>query len=64
MENHPQKLFDQVRDVIRVKHDTLDTEQPYDIGSKKYLLFHNKRHPNELVTSEVQSFQSHPAILE
>lgn len=64
MENRPKKLLDQVRDAIRVKHYARNTEQSYVYWIKKYILFHNKRHPKEMGTSEVQSFLTHLALEE
>ena len=48
MESRPKKLLDQVRDAIRVKHYARNTEQAYVYWIKKYILFHNKRHPKEM----------------
>jgi site-specific recombinase XerD len=33
-------------------------------GSKKFILFHNKRHPKEMGTGEVQAFLTHLALEE
>jgi hypothetical protein len=56
MESRPKKLLDQVRDAIRVKHYARNTEQAYVYWIRKYVLFHNKRHPKEMGASEVQAF--------
>lgn len=56
MESRPKKLLDQVRDAIRVKHYARNTEQAYVYWIKKYTLFHNKHHPQEMGTGEVQVF--------
>jgi hypothetical protein len=50
-----------VRDAIRVKHYARNTEQAYVYWIKKYILFHNKRHPKEMGTGEVQAFLTHLA---
>jgi len=44
-EKGSRKLLDQVRDRIRAKHYSIRTEQSYIDWIKRYILFHNKRHP-------------------
>jgi hypothetical protein len=39
------KLLDQVRDVIRRRHFSIRTEQAYVDRIRRFILFHNKRHP-------------------
>jgi hypothetical protein len=39
------KLLDQVRDAIRLKHYSYRTEETYVQWIRRYILFHNKRHP-------------------
>ena len=60
---HPQgkKILDQVSDAIRLKHYSYRTEQTYREWVKRYILFHNKRHPSEMGAPEVQAFLSHLA---
>jgi hypothetical protein len=48
----PMRLLDQVRDAIRLKHYSYRTEQSYVQWIRKYILFHNKRHPNEMGVPE------------
>ena len=55
----PKKLLDQVRDAIRVKHYARNTEQAYVYWIKKLILFHHKRHPEEMGAGEVQAFLTH-----
>jgi integrase len=38
------RLLDRVRDVIRVKHYSIRTEQAYLQWIKRFILFHGKRH--------------------
>jgi hypothetical protein len=47
------KLLDVVRDKIRVKHYSIRTENQYLQWVKRYILFHNKRHPREMGGKEV-----------
>jgi integron integrase len=55
------KLLDQVREVIRVKHYSLRTENTYVDWIKRFILFHGKRHPGTLGAEEVRAFLSHLA---
>lgn len=56
------KLIDQVRSIIRVKHYSLRTEEAYWHWIKRFILFHKKRHPNEMGEGEVSAFLSHLAV--
>ena len=58
------KLLDQVRDAIRLKHYSIRTEQAYANWIKRFILFHHKRHPNEMGASEIEAFLTHLAINE
>lgn len=55
------KLLEQVSDAIRVKHYSHRTEQTYVEWIRRYILFHNKRHPEEMGVEEIQAFISHLA---
>ncbi|HAV76675.1 MAG TPA: integron integrase [Anaerolineae bacterium] len=55
------KLLDQVSDAIRLKHYSYRTEQTYKEWIKRYILFHNKRHPKDMRVQEIQDFLSHLA---
>ncbi len=50
------KLLDRVRDVLRRKHYSFRTEQTYTDWIRRYILFHNKRHPAEMGEAEVTQF--------
>ena len=56
------KLIDRVREVIRLKHYSLRTEEAYWHWIKQFILFHNKRHPNEMAEAEITAFLSHLAV--
>ncbi|MGB3716116.1 MAG: phage integrase N-terminal SAM-like domain-containing protein [Candidatus Promineifilaceae bacterium] len=56
------KLLDQVRQVIRVKNYSYRTEQAYITWIKRYILYHDKRHPAEMGAPEVKAFLTHLAI--
>lgn len=57
----PRKLLDQVRDAIRLKHYSYSTEKTYVHWAKRYILFHNKRHPAEMGVVEIEAFLTHLA---
>lgn len=42
------QLLDSVRDAIRVRHYSIRTEEAYIHWIKRYIFFHNKRHPKEM----------------
>jgi Phage integrase, N-terminal SAM-like domain len=50
--NPKRKLLDQVRDVIRLKHFSYRTEEVYVGWIRRFILFHNKRHPKEMGEQE------------
>ena len=56
------KLLDQVRDTIRRKHYSLRTETTYIDWIKRYIFFHNKRHPAEMGAREMEQFLNHLAV--
>jgi len=57
----PKKLLDQLRDAIRIKHYSYSTEKTYVHWAKRYILFHDKRHPAEMGALEIEAFLSHLA---
>ena len=56
------KLLDRVRNVIRLKHYSLRTEQSYVHWVKRFIYFHGKRHPGGMGKPEVTAFLSHLAV--
>ncbi len=56
------KLLDQVRNTIRVKHYSLRTEDAYIYWIKRYIFFHNKRHPKDMGCDEVREFLTYLAV--
>lgn len=58
----PPKLLDQVRDKIRVKHYSIRTETQYLQWIKRFILFHGKRHPQDMDAIEVEAFLTHLAV--
>ncbi len=61
-ESRPTKLLDQVREIIRLKHYSHCTEEAYVDWIRRYILFHQKRHPKEMGTAEIQAFLTHLAV--
>jgi integron integrase len=61
MEVPPKKLLDQVRDAIRLKHYSYRTEQTYIQWIRRYILFHNKRHPKDMGVPEIEAFLTYVA---
>lgn len=55
------KLLDQVRDVLRRRHYSIRTEQSYVDWIKRFILYHHKRHPNQMAEEEVAQFLTHLA---
>ena len=56
MSERPRKLLDQVADSIRRKHYSCRTEQTYEQWIKRFILFHQNRHPAEMNTPESEAF--------
>jgi integron integrase len=56
------KLLDQVRHTILRKHYSLRTEAAYVNWIKKYIFFHNKRHPAEMGAREMEQFLNFLAV--
>ena len=54
-------LLDEVRQVIRLKHLSLRTEEAYVQWIKRYVVFHHKRHPLELGEQDARAFLAYLA---
>lgn len=61
MEQKP-KLLDQVRAVARARHLSHRTEDTYHNFIKRFILFHQKRHPKEMEAEEISAFLTHLAV--
>ena len=51
-----------VRAAIRVRHYSIRTEQAYLDWIRRFILFHDKRHPREMAEPEVAAFLTHLAV--
>src|SRR5437016_9637650 len=58
----PRKLLDHVRDVLRVNHYSVRTEEAYVGWIRRFILYHNKKHPQEMGALEVELFLTHLAV--
>ena len=56
------KLLDQMRIALRLRHMSLRTENAYVSWARRFILFHNKRHPKEMGAEEIRAFLSHLAL--
>lgn len=55
-------LLNKVSDAIRFKHYSRRTEQAYIQWVKRFILFHNKKHPKDMGANEVTAFLTHLAV--
>jgi integron integrase len=55
------KLLDCVRSAIRVRHYSYRTEQQYLGWIRRYIVFHDRRHPRDMGAAEVEQFLTHLA---
>lgn len=58
----PVRLLDRVREACRVRHYSLRTEDAYADWIRRFILFHNKRHPQEMGEVETNAFLTHLAV--
>ena len=57
----PSPLLQRVREAIRARHYSIRTEETYAFWVRRYILFHHKRHPEEMSEVEVGEFLTHLA---
>ncbi len=58
------KLLDRLREPLRSRHYSRRTEQCYCHWVKRFIFFHNVRHPAEMAEPEINAFLMHLAIKE
>lgn len=56
------KLLDEVRNVARMRHLSIRTEQAYVQWIRRFIVFHHKRHPRDMGEVEIRAFISHLAV--
>lgn len=55
--NNAQKSYSNRRFlVIRLKHYSYQTEKTYIYWIRRYILFHDKRHPKDMGSAEIEAF--------
>ena len=59
---HQPRLLDQLRHALRCRHYSRKTEDAYRSWVKRFVFFHNLRHPAEMGEKEINAFLSHLAI--
>lgn len=59
---NPPRLIHLFRERIRVKHYSIRTEQTYWHWIRRFIWFHNKRHPRDMGAAEVEAFLSYLAV--
>ena len=57
-----QKLLDQLRNRLRFKHYSLETEKAYVKWVKDFVLFHHVQHPANMGKEEISAFLTHLAV--
>ena len=55
------RLLDEVRKAIRLRHYSYRTEKAYVDWIRRFVVYHDKRHPNQMGGPEVEGFLSHLA---
>jgi integron integrase len=56
---NPIRLFDQLRQFIRLQHKAYTTEKTYLHWIKRFIIFHKKRHPRTMGEREIEQFLDH-----
>ena len=56
------KLLDRLRHACRVRHYSIRTEDAYHDWCRRFILFHDKRHPQEMAEAEINAFLTHLAV--
>jgi len=56
--SNPPKLLDVLRTALRTRHYSIRTEESYIGWVRRFILFHAKRHPNEMGAAEIVAFLS------
>jgi len=58
----PPKLLDRIRQRARLRHMSPRTEEAYVHWTRRFILFHGKRHPDDMGAPEVVAFLSSLAV--
>lgn len=63
-ETRPPKLLDRLREALRARHYSKKTEETYCHWVRRYIFFHQLRHPLEMGEPEINAFLTHLAVAE
>lgn len=58
----PPRLLDHVRAVAQARHLAVNTQKSYVRWIRRYILFHQRRHPRDMGVGEVNAFLTHLAV--
>ena len=58
----PPKLLDRLRAEIRVRHYSIRTEETYVDWARRFILYHDKKHPKDMGAEQVRDFLNHLAV--
>ena len=58
------KLLDRLREALRSRHYSRRTEQCYCHWVKRFIFFHQVRHPEQMAEPEINAFLTHLAVKE
>jgi site-specific recombinase XerD len=64
MEPRSDKLLDRAREAIQRKRYSHRTAESYISWIKRYIFFHNKRHPQDMDSAEIEAFLTRLAVKE
>ena len=56
-------LLNQICSKCRLKHFSMSTEKSYVDWAKRYILFHGKKHPNQMSVREVELFLTNLVVV-
>ena len=56
------RFLEKIRELMRVQHYAIRTEQAYVEWIKRFILFHGKRHPDEMGEREIATFLTHLVV--
>ncbi|MBK8946434.1 MAG: integron integrase [Ignavibacteriae bacterium] len=62
MQEKKPKLIEEVINYLRLKHYSIRTEEAYINWIKRFIIFHNKRHPLEMGDKEIREFLTKLAV--
>ena len=57
------KFLARLRDELRLRRYSLSTEHSYAGWTRRFILFHQKRHPQDMAGPEVRAFPEYLALV-